>query len=119
MKTLFKLVVALLVLNAAARGAWSMWTYSQFKEAAQQVVLFGQKATPEELEGGILAKATELHLPVRASDIVVTRDTVRTVAEASYTQPVEFFPNYAYPVKFSFQVDAVSFNGPGPSRQTQ
>jgi hypothetical protein len=118
MKTLFKLVVALLVLNAAARGAWSMWSYSQFKEAAQQVVLFGQKATPEELQSSILARATELKLPVSPDDVVVRRDSVRTVAEATYTQPVEFFPNYRYPVKFSFQVDAVSLTGQAPPGQT-
>ena len=114
MKTLFKLVVALLVLNAAARGAWSMWTYSQFKDAAQQVVLFGQKSTPEELENSILARATELKLAVRPDDVVVRRDSVRTVAEASYTQPVEFFPNYRYPVKFSFSVDALSLTARTP-----
>jgi hypothetical protein len=119
MKTLFKLVIALLVLNAAARGAWSMWTYSQFKEATQQLVLFGQKSTPEELESGILAKASEFHLNVRPDDIVITKDSARTIAEASYTQPVEFFPNYAYPVKFSFQVDAVSFTGAAPIGRRQ
>src|SRR5262245_45970608 len=108
MKTLFKLVVALLILNAAARGAWCMWTYYQFKDTAQQLVLFGQKATPEELQGSILARATELSLPVKSDDVDVRRDGVRTVAQASYTQPVEFFPNYPYPVKLSFSVDAVA-----------
>ena len=57
MKTLFKLVVAILVLNAAVRGGLAMWKYYQFKDAAQQVVLFGQRADPEEIQANIVAKA--------------------------------------------------------------
>ena len=110
MKTLFKVVVAVLVLNACARGAWSVWTYLQFKDAAQQIVLLGGRATPEDLHAGILAKAEELQLPVNAEDFTVYREGVRTVAEGKYTQPVEFFPNYTYPVTFEIQVNAVSYD---------
>ena len=74
MKTLFKLVVAILVLNAAVRGGLAMWQYYQFKDAAQQVVLFGQRADPEEIQANIVAKATELSVPVRPDDVKVSRD---------------------------------------------
>jgi hypothetical protein len=30
------------------------------------------------------------------------------MAEAQYTQPVELFPNYDYPVDLSFTVDAIA-----------
>ena len=112
MKTLFKLVVALLVLNASVRGAMAMWQYYQFKDAAQQIVLFGQRADPEELQANIIAKATELNVPVRPDDVKISRDGTRTVAEGSYVQTVQFFPNYPYPVKFTFLVDAVSLGPP-------
>jgi hypothetical protein len=108
MKTLFRLVIAILVLNAAVRGALAMWQYYQFKDAAQQVVLFGQRADPEEIQAGIVAKASELSVPVRLDDIKVRRDATRTVAEGFYIQPVQFFPNYPWPVKFTFNVDAIS-----------
>ena len=78
MKTLFKLVVAILVLNAAVRGGLAMWQYYQFKDAAQQVVLFGQRADPEEIQANIVAKATELSVPVRPDDVKVSRDGQRT-----------------------------------------
>ena len=112
MKTLFKLVVALLVLNASVRGAMAMWQYYQFKDAAQQIVLFGQRADPEELQANIIAKATELNVPVRPDDVKISRDGTRTIAEGSYVQTVQFFPNYPYPVKFTFLVDAVSLGPP-------
>jgi hypothetical protein len=112
MKTLLKLVIAILVLNAAVRGALAMYQYYQFKDAAQQAVLFGQRADPEEIQANIVARATELSVPVRADDIKVSRDGQRTVAEGYYVQTVQFFPNYPWPVKFTFLVDAVSFSEP-------
>jgi hypothetical protein len=114
MKTLFQLVVAILLLNAAVRGGLAMWQYFQFKDAAQQAVLFGgQRAEPEDIQATIMARARQLNVPVRLDDIKVTRDATRTVAEGSYVRPVDFFPNYAYPVRFTFVVDAISLN---PSR---
>ena len=112
MKTLSKLVIAILLLNAAVRGGLAMWQYYQFKDAAQQVVLFGQRADPEEIQANIVARATELSVPVQLDDIKVSRDGTRTVAEGYYIQTVQFFPNYPYPVKFTFQVDAVSLGEP-------
>src|SRR5262245_6360954 len=112
MKTLFKLVIAILVLNGAVRGGLAMWQYYQFKDAAQQVVLFGQRADPDEIQANIVAKATELSVPVRLDDIKVSRDGQRTTAEGSYVQPVQFFPNYPWPVKFTFVVDAVNLGEP-------
>ena len=108
MKTLFKLVIAILVLNAAVRGALAMYQFYQFKDAAQQVVLFGPRAEPEDIRANIVAKATELKVPVRADDIKVSRDGNRTMAQGFYVTDVQFFPNYPYPVKFTFAVDALA-----------
>ena len=112
MKTLFQLVIAILLLNAAIRGGLATWQYYQFKDAAQQVVLFGQRADPEDIQANIVARASALDVPVRLDDIKVSRDATRTVAEGYYIQPVQFFPNYPYPVKFTFLVDAVSLGEP-------
>jgi hypothetical protein len=117
MKTLFKLVVAILVLNAAVRGGLAMWQYYQFKDAAQQVVLFGQRADPEEIRANIVAKATELSVPVRPDDVKVSHDGQHLIAQGSYIQPVDFFPNYPWPVKFTFVVDALSLAEPSGSRR--
>jgi hypothetical protein len=57
-----------------------MWQYYQFKDAAQQVVLFGQRADPEEIRANIVAKATELSVPVRPDDVKVSRDAQHLIA---------------------------------------
>jgi len=117
MKTFFKLVIALLLLNAVARGAWATWNYYQLRDATQELLTFSPKATSDELHNAILIKAQQLNLPLKPEDVDVRRDGLRTVAEASYTQAVEFVPSYFYPIKFSFLVDALSLSGVSPKNK--
>jgi hypothetical protein len=104
-KTIVKVLIALVVLNAAARGAMATWKYYEFKDAAQQLVIFGVDSTVAELHDQVLARAQDLEVPVTPEDVTIQREGVRTWAEARYTEPVEFFPRYRYPVEFSFSVE--------------
>jgi hypothetical protein len=49
MKTIVKLLVAAVVVNAAARLGMSTWTQYQFRDTMQQVVLFGAAQSIAEL----------------------------------------------------------------------
>jgi hypothetical protein len=108
LKTLVKLLIAVAIINAATRGAMAAWTYYQFRDSAQELVIFGQNATPAELHDRVVAKGTELELPVGPENVTIRREGPRTWADAAYTQPVEFFPRYVYPVEFSFSVQGVN-----------
>ena len=108
MKTLVKLLLAVVVLHAVYRSGVSAATYYELKDASQQMLIFGGGVSPGELQQGILAKATELDVPLAAENLNVERDGVRTTARASYTDSVEIFPRYRYPFNYSFQVEAVS-----------
>ena len=112
MKTIIKLIIAAIILNAVARSAMAAWSYYQLKDAAQQTILFGAGATTSQLQEQILRRAAELEVPLPPGSVTVTRDGPRTRAEAAYTQQIELFPNYRYPFDFSFQVDALSVNPP-------
>ena len=107
MKTILKLLVTVAVLNAAYQAGRVAWTYYQFKDAAQQALIFGGHASPEQLHAQIMTRATEFGVPVAAEDVEVRRSELRTVAQARYTQPVELFPRYRYPAELSFTVDAI------------
>jgi hypothetical protein len=107
-KTIIKLLIAAAILNAAVRGGMAAFTYYQFKDRAEQLVIFGARATPAELHNQIVATATELEVPIDPENITVEREGSRTRAEAAYVQPVEFFPSYTYPVNFSFRVEGFS-----------
>ena len=106
MKTIIKLLVTALVVNATVRLGQSAWAQYQFRDSVQELVLFGSAETPTELKQEIIAEAAEQGVPVGVDDVMVDRQGMLTTAEASYVDPVEVFPRYIYPVTWTFKVDA-------------
>jgi hypothetical protein len=115
MKTILKVVVAALLLNAVVRLAAVSWDYYQLRDEAQQLVTFGASSTSTDLRQAIVEAAMELDVPLSPENVSVRRIGPRTVAEASYSVVVEFFPNFPYPMNFSFRVDAVTLGGVSPN----
>jgi hypothetical protein len=111
LKTIIKIVIAAVILNATVRSADAMWGYYQLKDAAQQIVLFGPQSTPGQLRDQVFGKAEELGLPLEAQNITIRRETSRTFAHVYYVQPVELFPGYRQPIVFSFEVNALTMQG--------
>jgi hypothetical protein len=109
MKTVVKLVIAVALLNAVVRGADAAWNYYQLKDSAQRAVLFGAQATSVQIHEQIMSTAADLRVPLKPEDLTVRMRTGRRYAEGSYTQQIEFFPSYQYPITFSFAVDAATF----------
>ena len=110
MKTILKLLIAAVVINATVRAAGAAWSYYEFRDAAEQTVIFGYGATTGQIQGQIVRRGQELELPVESENVQVTRDGPRTIAEATYTQAIELFPRYRYPYTFTFTVDALAVN---------
>src|SRR4029450_11844220 len=108
MKTVLKLVIAVALLNAVVRGADSLWNYYQLKDAAERALLFGSQRTSQQVHQQIMERALELDLPLKPEDLRIRWATGRRIAAASYTQEVEFFPQYPYPIEFSFEVTSVA-----------
>ena len=113
MKTIIKLVIAIVIANAAIRVGLVAAKYYQLKDQTQELLTFSANATPNELQNQLIAKAEALGVPIVPDDITVTRDGLRTVANIAYSQSVEVFPNYKYPIKFQFTADAISMGGLG------
>jgi hypothetical protein len=111
MRTIVRLLFVIALLNALVQCGLVAWTYFEFKDASQKIVLFSGSASPEDMQSDILARAKDLKVPVVPSDVTVHREGVRTVAVATYTQQVELFPRVSYPVPLSFSVDALSYGG--------
>jgi len=112
MKTVLKLVIAVALLNAVVRGADSLWNYYQLKDAAERALLFGSQRTSQQVHQQIMERALELDVPLKPEDLSVRWTTGRRVAAAAYTQPVEFFPKYPYPIEFSFNVNTFTVGTP-------
>jgi len=108
MNTVIKLLLAAAIINATARVGMAAARYYQLKDESQELVTFGGNVVPGELQNQIRLKAEELRLPLAFDDILVTRQGVRTTASAVYTDSVELFPSFQYPIRFQFKVEGVN-----------
>lgn len=111
MKTLIKLIIAAVIVNAAYRAGSTYLKYYQFKDETAQMILFGQAETLPDLKRQIVGEAMKRDVPLEEDDVMVTREGTRTLAEVSYTENVEVFPRYLYPVNFSFSAEAYGVAG--------
>ena len=111
MKTIIKVLVAALVVNATARLGLSAWTNYQFRDSVQEVVLFGAHETLADLKKEILKEAAEQGVPLGDEDVTVDRQGMLTTAEADYVDEIELFPRYICPMNWSFKVDARRIEG--------
>ena len=109
-KAAIKIVLALAVLNAAFRAGALAWDHYQLRDEAQQLIVFGNNIPTTDLHNRILQKANELDIRLLSENLVVRRDGLRTIADARYTQPLEYFPNQTYSVNLSFTVDSFALN---------
>ena len=114
MKTVIKLIIAAVLVNAAYRGGSVFLKYYQFKDETQQMILFGQAETVTALTSQILAEAMKRDVPLDGEGVDVSRTGMRTVAEVKYSENVEVFPRYFYPVDFSFSAEAYGVAGASP-----
>ena len=116
MKTVIKLIIAAVLVNAAYQGGSVFLKYYQFKDETQQMILFGQAETVANLTRQILGEAMKRDVPLEEDGLTVSREGARTVAEVSYTESVEVFPRYFYPVDFSFSAEAFGVAGASGAR---
>ncbi len=116
MKTIIKILIAAAIINAVVRGGLAASSYYQLKDDTQQVVTFAGEAATDQIQDEILDSAQKLNLPVVADDVDVTRNGLHTTAVVAYTQPVEFFPSFTYPLDFKFTVEATATQGGGAPR---
>lgn len=112
-----RVALTVAIINAMARVGFAYWSFYQFKDHAQQTVVFGGQTPTDVLQYAVLEKAHELFLPVSAEQIIITRSGPRTLIRADYEQPVELFPSRSYPMKFSFSVEGFTMGGGGPIRR--
>ena len=116
MKTVIKLIIAAVLVNAAYRGGSVFLKYYQFKDETQQMILFGQAEPVAQLTKQILDEASKREVPLDDDGVTVTREGARTLAEVSYNESVELFPRWFYPVDFSFSAEAYGVAGASGAR---
>ena len=122
MKTLIKLLIAVAIINATARYGLSTWTQYQFRDAIQQILLFGAGASTDDLENEIMMEADRQDVPLEREKLDVQQRDMVVTAEASYLDEIELVPGYKYPKTWTFNievrhVDMHAGTGRGPRSQ--
>ena len=84
MKTVIKLIIAAVLVNAAFQSGSVFLKYYQFKDETQQMILFGQAETITALTSQILSEAMKPDVPLNDDGVTVNRQGMRTVSEVRW-----------------------------------
>jgi hypothetical protein len=110
MKTLLKLIVVLLILNAAYRVGTAYWTHYQFQDSIQQMAQFAEHAAPDDLRTRILEQAGTLGVPIDPDHLSVTRGNRRIDIDGSYVRDLELLPRFTRRWDFSIHVTVLTLS---------
>jgi hypothetical protein len=92
MKTLLKIVIAIVVLTGAFQAGRAALDNYQFEDAVHEGLLFNPRATEDEIVDMVLKTAVEYGLPVDAKNVTVREERQDLIVEITYTRKVELLP---------------------------
>jgi hypothetical protein len=104
-KSIIKIVIAVLLANAIWRVASAYISYYKFQDAVQEYAIRTSGKSDDTVKSRVAELAAQYEEPVDADAISVTRNEQHTFIEASYTKPVAVLPGYEYQWPFSVKVD--------------
>ena len=110
MKTVIKLVIVLLILNATYRVGSAYWTHYQFQDSIQEAAQFAERASPEDLRVKILELAATLRVPIDPDNLTVTRGNRRIDIDGSYFRNLELVPRYKRRWDFTIHVTVLTLS---------
>ena len=120
-RSLVKLALAALLVNAAWRVGNAYLSYYRFTDAVQQLTHYRGDKTDTEIHDRIFALASQYDIEVTDETLTIQRADNRTVVDGSYTKPIEFIPRVVYDWPFTVHIDTpivdpLKLPLPAPSR---
>ena len=109
-RTLIKLVVVLVVLNALYRFGDAYWGHYQFEDSVQQLAQFSENATADDVRAKVLELARSQDIPLTTDNLTVTRVPRRIEVDGVYVRELALFPTYIKPWDFKLHVVVVTLN---------
>jgi hypothetical protein len=110
MKTLIKLLIVALLVNACYHVGVAYWEFYEFEDAIEKTIQFSQRATPAELTSGVMELAKERGIPLDESSLKVTRSARHVVVDAAYERSVDVAPRMPRTFQFDVHVSALMVN---------
>jgi hypothetical protein len=111
MKTIIKIVIAALIINACWRGGAAVLRYYRFKDEVQQTALFGSSKSESELQNSVFETARRMQLPLVPESVSVHRTENHTFINAAYTEQIQLVPTYYFPYQFNLNLDVLTMGG--------
>jgi hypothetical protein len=110
MKTILKLLVVALVLNASWRVGAAYWQHYQFEDEVQEAAQFVGRSKSEELAARVYELADKYEIPLEADSVKVTKDQRRVTVDAAYSRDIELAPRYPRHWDFAIHVSVLTLN---------
>ena len=92
MKTIIKIVIALVVVTAMFNAARSAFNNYSFEDAVHEGLLFDPQATDAEIVAMVMKLAREYEIPMDADDIKINSRGSDLIVNMSYTDTVALVP---------------------------
>ena len=105
LRTLVKLVLVALIINAAWQLFSVYWSHFKFVDAVQATTQFRGQKSEEQIRSRILELAAELDVPVSDENLTIQGTRSHTTVDGTYTRPVKLLPGYIYPWRFTLHTD--------------
>jgi hypothetical protein len=109
-KTLVKLLIAALIVNACYRVGVTYWEYYEFEDAIEKTIQFSGRSTPEQLTTAVMDLARERSIPLDESGVTVSRVNRQIVVDASYERHVDVAPRLPRTFQFDVHVSVLMVN---------
>ena len=101
MKTIIKILIAVLVVVAMFNGGMAAFNNYSFEDAVHEGLLFDPNATDADIVDMVMKLAREYDIPLDPSEIKITSRGNDLVVNMSYTAPVRLVPG-VYEREFTF-----------------
>ena len=108
MRTLIKLAIAALVINAAYHVGSAYWDHYQFEDSVQQLAQFSENATADDVRAKVLELARSQDIPLTTDNLTVTRVPRRIEVDGVYVRELTLFPSYIKTWDFKLHVVVVT-----------
>ncbi len=106
-KTIFKITVILLILNALYRFVPPYYRYTRFKNAVQNLALQAKGKSDATIVNEVMELAAQHKIPIERDWIEVrrSRDLTHTYIDATWVETVQFLPSRDYQRVFEVNAD--------------
>jgi hypothetical protein len=111
-KTVVKLAIVALIVNASWQLFNAYWPYYKFKDAVNFTTQYRADQSDDEIRARILELAEQLDLPVTDDNLQLRRQDKHTIVDISYVKDIDLAPSWKYPWPFTVHVDTYTVKPP-------